>query len=153
MIVVAVGADHAGFTLKERLRVWLGALGHRVLDYGTDSLAPVDYPDYAAPVAEAVATGAAARGVLVCGTGVGMAMAANKIPGIRAAVCHDPEAARLSREHNDANVVALGARIVSGEEAMAIVEVFLKTDFAGGRHSRRVEKLSALERLPNAPAR
>lgn len=154
MSVIALGADHAGFALKEELKLWLTARDHEVLDFGTHSAETVDYPDFAALVAEAVTRGEAARGVLVCGTGIGMVIAANKVPGVRAAVCGDTEAARLSREHNDANILALGAP----ESAFSIGETWLKTDFVGGRHTRRVEKLAALERLAgredrHAPAR
>lgn len=159
MRVIALGADHAGFLLKENLKAWLTARGHRVLDFGTDSAAAVDYPDYAARVAEAVGAGTAERGVLVCGTGIGMAIAANKVAGIRAAPCADRDAARLSREHNDANILTLGARILEGTTATAVLETWLVTDFAGGRHARRVAKLMALERagapaeVPHASAR
>jgi ribose 5-phosphate isomerase B len=146
MRVIALGADHAGFPLKEDLQAWLTARGYRVLDFGTNSAEAVDYPDYAARVAAAVGAGDAARGVLVCGTGIGMAIAANKVPGVRAAACTDTDAARLSREHNDANILTLGARVIGRETARAILEVWLETDFAGGRHARRVEKLKALER-------
>jgi ribose 5-phosphate isomerase B len=147
MTVIALGADHAGFALKEELKLWLTARDHEVLDFGTHSAEVVDYPDFAMVVAEAVTRGTATRGVLVCGTGIGMAIAANKIPGVRAAPCGDAEAARMSREHNDANILALGGRVLVPESAFSIVEVWLKTDFAGGRHTRRVEKLAALERL------
>jgi ribose 5-phosphate isomerase B len=156
MSVIALGADHAGFPLKEEVKAWLRGRGHHVLDYGTDSADSVDYPDFAVRVAEAVVIGSAARGVLVCATGVGMAIAANKVHGVRAAVCVDVDTARLSREHNDTNVIALGARITPIGFAIPILEVWLKTDFAGGRHARRVEKLTALERgegVPHAPAR
>ena len=147
MTVIALGADHAGFALKEELKLWLTARDHEVLDFGTHSAEVVDYPDFAMVVAEAVTRGTATRGVLVCGTGIGMAIAANKIPGVRAALCGDAEAARMSREHNDANILTLGGRVLVPESAFSIVEVCLKTDFAGGRHTRRVEKLAALERL------
>jgi ribose 5-phosphate isomerase B len=158
MTVIALGADHAGFPLKEELKLWLTARGYEVLDFGTNSPDAVDYPDYAVLVAEAVSTGAASRGVLTCGTGIGMAIAANKVPGARAAACSDTESARMSRQHNDANVLTLGARVLPGESALAILETWLKTDFDGGRHSRRIDKLVALERLarnesPHAPAR
>jgi ribose 5-phosphate isomerase B len=159
MTVIAVGADHAGFPLKEDVKVWLETRGHRVLDFGTHSTDAVDYPDYAAPVARAVAAGTAERGVLVCGSGIGMAMAANKIPGVRAAVCHDPRAAALAREHNDANVLALAGRTSSREHAIALLEAWLAATFLAGRHARRVEKLAALERAHagreafDAPAR
>lgn len=159
MTVIALGADHAGFPLKEHLKAWLADRGYPVRDFGTDSGDSVDYPDYAAVVAETVSTGSASRGVLVCGTGIGMAMAANKIPGIRAAVCSDVHAARMSREHNDANVLALGARTTEPPAAIEILRVWLETDFAAGRHVRRLEKLLALDRgsaresTSHAPAR
>jgi ribose 5-phosphate isomerase B len=145
MTVIAIGADHAGYSLKEDLKAWLVGGGHQVLDFGTHSLESVDYPDFAGPVADAVTSGAAARGVLVCGTGMGMAMAANKLDGVRAAVCLDPLMARMSREHNDANVLALGARLTEGRSAVEILQAWLETAFAGGRHVRRVDKLMALE--------
>ncbi len=147
MTVIALGADHAGFGLKEELKLWLTARGHEVLDFGTNSAEVVDYPDYAALVAEAVTRGSAVCGVLVCGTGIGMAIAANKVRGARAAACADAEAARMSREHNDANILTLGARVLPREGAFSIIETWLKTDFVGGRHVRRVEKVAALERL------
>ncbi len=145
MTVVAVGADHAGFRLKEDLKAWLLSRGHRVLDLGTHSEDSVDYPDYAGEVAHAVASGAAERCLLVCGTGTGMAIAATKVPGIRAAACSDPFVARMSREHNDANVLTLGARITGRDAAMEILDVWLATPFAGGRHARRLDKVAALE--------
>ncbi len=145
MTVIAIGADHAGYSLKEDLKAWLVGGGHQVLDFGTHSLESVDYPDFAGPVADAVTSGAAAGGVLVCGTGMGMAMAANKLDGVRAAVCLDPLMARMSREHNDANVLALGSRLTEGRSAVEILQAWLETPFAGGRHVRRVEKLMALE--------
>ncbi|HEX6310713.1 MAG TPA: ribose 5-phosphate isomerase B [Acidimicrobiia bacterium] len=147
MAVIALGADHAGFPLKQALKTWLVTEGHVVLDYGTHATDAVDYPDFAGPVADAVADGSAQRGVLVCGSGVGMAIAANKVAGVRAAVAGEVEAARLGREHNDTNVLALGARVTSPALAREIVTVWLATPFAGGRHARRVEKLAALDRL------
>ena len=146
MAVIALGADHAGFSLKEDLKSWLTARGHRVLDFGTSSGDSVDYPDYAAAVGSAVAKGEAERGVLVCGTGIGMAIAANKVGGVRAVQCSDVDSARISREHNDTNVVTLGARTTAPEAAKGIVEAWLQTAFAGGRHARRVEKVAGLER-------
>jgi ribose 5-phosphate isomerase B len=146
MAVVAVGADHAGFALKETVKGWLVARGVRVHDFGTHSGESVDYPDYAAAVARAVASGVAGRGVLVCGTGIGMAIAANKVAGIRAAQCGDVESARLSREHNDANVLTLGARTTPPGTALAILGAWLETEFHGGRHARRIEKVEGLER-------
>ena len=145
MTVIAIGADHAGYPMKEDLKAWLVGGGHQVLDFGTHSLESVDYPDFAGPVADAVTSGTAARGVLVCGTGMGMAMAANKLDGVRAAVCLDLLMARMSREHNDASVLALGARLTEGRSAVEVLQAWLETPFAGGRHVRRVEKLMALE--------
>jgi ribose 5-phosphate isomerase B len=145
MMAIALGADHAGFRLKEHLKSWLVERGHTVLDLGTHCESPVDYPDYAASVGEAVVGGRADRGVLVCGAGVGMAIGANKVPGVRAAACVEPYTARLSREHNDTNVLALGARITAPEAAARILETWLGTAFAGGRHQRRIGKLAALE--------
>jgi len=142
---ISIGADHAGFLLKERLRQWLAAQGHEVLDQGTDSQQSCDYPDFAARVAEDVAAGKAERGVLVCWTGVGMLIAANKVRGVRAAPAVWPEQVRLSRAHNDANVISFGARFIDPEAAEALLEVFLTTPFEGGRHARRVGKIIALE--------
>src|ERR1700746_993267 len=145
MTVVALGADHAGFPLKEDLKTWLISRGYDVVDLGTQSTESVDYPDFAVGVGGAVIAGKADRGVLVCGTGIGMAMAANKVPGVRAAACVDAYTARMAREHNDANVLALGARILGAEDAIEIVRVWLETAFAGDRHVRRLAKLAALE--------
>ena len=146
MIAIALGADHAGWELKEALKAWLIDHGHQVLDFGTHSPDSVDYPDYAAQVAESVAVAKVERGVLVCGTGIGMTITANKVPGVRAAACSDTYTARMSREHNDANVLALGGRLTSRELAVDILQVWLETEFAGGRHSRRVDKIARLER-------
>jgi ribose 5-phosphate isomerase B len=158
MTAVALGADHAGFPLKEDLKGWLISRGFDVVDLGTQATESVDYPDFAIAVGGAVTAGKADRGVLVCGTGIGMAMAANKVPGARAAACSDAYTARMSREHNDANILALGARITSREAAIEILEVWLNAEFAGGRHARRVEKIVALDQareqeLGNAQAR
>ena len=142
---IALGADHAGRALKDHLGHRLQAQGHAVVDLGTHSSDSTDYPDYAAAVGRAVATGEAERGLLVCGTGVGMAMAANKIAGVRAANCNNLFTARLARGHNDANVLTLGAREVGAEHAEAILETFLATPFDGGRHSRRIEKIASLD--------
>ena len=142
---VALGADHAGVHLKDAVRSLLQSRGVEVQDEGTDGDGSVDYPDYAAAVARAVAEGVADRGILVCGTGLGMAIAANKIDGVRAVPAIDLESARLSREHNDANVLALGARVTTPEIALQIVSTFLDTPFAGGRHQRRLDKIAALE--------
>jgi ribose 5-phosphate isomerase B len=146
MAVVALGADHAGFPLKQHLKEWLASEGHRVLDNGTHSSDSVDYPDFAAAVARVVSAGQAHRGLLVCGTGIGMAIAANKVSGIRAGVCTDVETARLSRQHNDLNVLALAGRSTSPDDAIAIVRTWLETDFEGGRHERRLAKVAGLER-------
>lgn len=152
MTAVAIGADHAGFPLKEFLKAGLVERGIQVLDLGTHSTDAVDYPDYAAAVGAAVAAGDAQRGVLVCGTGIGMAIAANKVAGVRAVQCADVESARISREHNDTNVLALGARTTPPDLARTIVETWLATAFQGGRHARRVEKLARLERGDPGPA-
>ena len=143
---IALGADHAGFHLKETLKAWLIDQGFQIVDYGTHSPDPVDYPDYAAQVAEAVAAQKVDRGVLVCGTGVGMAMAANKVAGVRAALCLDLYTARMSREHNDANVLALGGRLMGPEMALDILRMWLGAEFAEGRHRRRVDKIAEIER-------
>lgn len=145
MALIALGADHAGFALKEHLKCWLAERGHHVVDFGTDSADVVDYPDFAVAVAVAVQAGTAERGLLVCGTGIGMAITANKVPGIRAAVAIDAAMARLSREHNDTNVLALGARTIGLEVATGVVQAWLETPFAGGRHVRRLDKLAALD--------
>jgi len=152
---VALGSDHAGFALKESLKETLRALGAEVNDLGTHDETSVDYVDYARQVAEEVARGAAERGIAICGTGIGMSIAANKVAGVRAALCHEGYSARQSREHNDANVLCLGARVIGKELAVEVVRVFLSSDFAGGRHRRRVEKIVALEGSktgPGAPA-
>jgi ribose 5-phosphate isomerase B len=145
LVRIAIGSDHAGFELKEAIKSYLRQSDARVDDMGPASDAPVDYPDYAAIVARRVASGECDRGILVCGTGIGMAIAANKVRGIRAAPAESLEAARLSRAHNDANVLTLGARITPADLAMALVRVFLDTPFEDGRHQRRVDKISALE--------
>lgn len=142
---IHLGADHAGFELKEHVKTALEALGHEVTDVGTDGEHSVDYPDFAGSVAGAVARGDADFGVLVCGTGLGMAIAANKVPGVRAVQISDPAMARMARLHNDANVITLPGRHISPEQADAILEVFLDTEFEGGRHQRRLDKISALE--------
>ena len=138
---IILGSDHAGFDLKERVKMTLERLGVPYEDVGTHSADAVDYPDFAHRVAEAVEKGRYARGIVVCGTGIGVSMAANRHPGVRAAVAYDEETARLSREHNDANVLALGGRTIEPGLAERILEVWLKTPFAGGRHARRVAKI------------
>ena len=143
---IALGADHAGYELKEALKGWLINHGFHVLDLGTHSTESVDYPDYAALVAESVADQKVERGLLVCGTGIGMAMAANKVPGVRAALCGDLYTARMSREHNDANVLVLAGRLMGADMAADILHAWLETNFAGGRHARRLEKIADIER-------
>src|SRR5438128_10433552 len=144
---IAVGADHAGFPLKQDLGAYLRELGHEVIDLGTSNLDPVDYPDFAEAVGKAVLEGRAERGVLICGSGVGASVAANKIPGIRAAVCHDTYSARQGVEHDDMNVLVLGARIIGIELARELVNHFLAAKYSDEeRHHRRVEKIKALER-------
>ncbi len=139
---IALGADHRGFALKEELNRWLSEHGHVVIDFGPASADRVDYPDYAFKVADAVARHKAERGILMCSTGIGMSIAANKVPGVRAALADSVRLARLSREHNDANVLCLGADIVSAADARRIVGAWLKTEFAGGRHARRLAKIA-----------
>ncbi len=142
---VSIASDHAGFEEKELLKPYLVELGHEVIDRGPDSDDRVDYPDFAELVAKDVAGGEADRGVLVCGTGIGMAIAANKVDGIRAANVTTPEFAALAREHNDANIVTVSGRFVTDETNRAIVKAFLETAFGGGRHEGRVAKIMALE--------
>ena len=143
---IALGADHAGVALKEEVKRVLEGLNLPYRDFGTSSDESVDYPDYAARVAAAVVSGECDRAILVCGSGIGMAIAANKVRGVRAAPVVDLETARLCRAHNDANVLALGARVTPRGRALEIVRTFLDTPFAGGRHQARVEKISVLER-------
>lgn len=139
--VIPIGSDHAGYALKERLVQELRALGYDPLDLGTHSAESTDYPDYAHQVASKVEHHEAERGILLCGSGLGMSYAANRHPGVRAAVAWSPEVARLAREHNDANVLILPARFVSEQEGVDILKTWLQTDFAGGRHARRVAKI------------
>ena len=141
--ICAIASDHAGYSLKEALKGHLAKHDLQVLDLGTDGTESVDYPDFAAAVADAIASGRAGRGVLVCGTGIGISIAANRNPAIRAALCHDATTARLSRQHNDANVLVLGGRLIGEEVAKDCLSVFLSTAYEGGRHDRRVAKLSA----------
>ena len=142
---IALASDHAGYAEKERLKPLLLELGHEVEDLGTVSEESVDYPDYAAKVAEAVAQGRAAQGILVCGSGTGMAISANKVNGVRAAVAWSEETARLARQHNDANVLAIGARTTPPDEIPKIVRAWFATQFDGGRHAERVAKIIQLE--------
>lgn len=142
---IALAADHAGYEEKEKLKSELDSLGVEYTDMGTDSNASVDYPDYARKVAEAVAKGDFERGILLCGSGAGMAIAANKVPGIRSAVAWNEEIARLSREHNNTNVLALAARFTADYEIKNIVKAWLDAEFDAGRHERRVEKITKIE--------
>ncbi len=142
---IAIGSDHAGFALKEQLRVRLEQAGLEVADFGTNSLESTDYPDYAEAVAREVAAGRAGRGILICYTGVGMSIAANKVPGIRAALGVNVEEVQLTRAHNDANVLTLGAKYTAPELAGELVDAFLATPFEGGRHARRVGKITSIE--------
>jgi ribose 5-phosphate isomerase B len=144
---IAMGSDHGALLLKNELRDSLREAGHEVTDFGTNSEESTDYPDYALPVAQSVASGAADRGILVCTTGVGMSIAANKVDGIRAALGYRPEEVRLTRAHNNANVLALGAIFTDAATAKDLVHVFLETPFEGGRHQRRVEKIAKIEDL------
>ena len=143
---VALATDHAGFPLKAPIADWLTAAGHEVADFGVDTdEVPVDYPDYIAPAARAVAAGECERGIVLGGSGTGEQIVANKIHGIRCVEAQDPVVARLGREHNDANMLAMGARIIGREVALACVAAFITGEFQGGRHERRVAKISALE--------
>jgi ribose 5-phosphate isomerase B len=145
---IALGADHAGVVLKERLKKRLDERGIAYTDFGTTLPDSVDYPDFAVAVAREVASGAFDRGVLACGTGIGMAIAANKVAGIRAAPIVDEQSAVLSREHNDVNVIALGARVTEPDAAVHLLDIFLDTPFSGGRHQRRIDKISVLDQAP-----
>jgi ribose 5-phosphate isomerase B len=149
---VAIGCDHAGLELKEKIKQVLAARGLEILDEGTNSPASVDYPDYARKVAEQVAAGRAEKGILVCGSGIGMAIAANKVPGVRAANVSSEAEAQLSREHNDSNVLTLGQRLLDQDHALAIVDKWLSTTFAGGRHQQRIDKIAQIEREERAVA-
>lgn len=145
---IPIASDHAGFELKEKLAAHLAALGYEVENLGTSSEASTDYPDYAHPLAREVSDGEARRGVLLCGTGLGMSYTANRYPHVRAAVAWTPEIAELARRHNDANVLVVPARFVSEESARQILETWLNTPFDGGRHERRVEKIERTEEAP-----
>ncbi len=139
---VAIGADHGGYDLKEVIKKHISILGHEVDDVGCFSLESVDYPAYGKTVCEQVRNGICDAGILICGTGIGMSMVANRYKGIRAALCHDEYTARLSREHNDANVLCFGARVIGNGVAEGMVQVWLETQFAGGRHQRRIDQFS-----------
>ncbi|MDR1832039.1 MAG: ribose 5-phosphate isomerase B [Fusobacteriaceae bacterium] len=142
---IVLGADHAGYPLKERVKAHLTEQGREVLDLGTYSTESVDYPDYAAAVGKAVVANPGDLGILICGTGIGISIAANKIKGVRAALCTDYAMAKLAREHNDANILALGGRTTAEAAALDIVDAFLRTAFAGGRHQMRLDKIRNLE--------
>jgi ribose 5-phosphate isomerase B len=146
---IAVGADHAGFKLKESVRDYLKKKGHEVEDLGTNSTESVDYPDYAAKVARRVAAKQADFGVVMCGTGLGVAIAANKVHGVRAAPCNDTLSAQLARAHNNANVLAMGGRLTDAATAEKILDTWFATSFLGGRHARRVDKITALDSAPS----
>ncbi len=141
---IALGSDHAGFELKEKVKTLLQDLGHEVVDVGCHSTDSVDYPVFGAKVARAVARGEVERGVLICGTGLGMSMVANRFPGVRAALCHELFTTQMARRHNDANVLVLGGRVLGDVLALEMVKVFLETPFEGGRHARRVEMIENL---------
>jgi ribose 5-phosphate isomerase B len=144
--MIAIGSDHAGYDLKAEIIKYLEEKGYEVKDFGTSSNScSVDYPDFGLAVAEAVRNGECEKGIIVCGTGLGISISANKVPGIRAALCTDSFMAKMSREHNDANVLAIGARVVGTGLALDIVETWLKAEFLGGRHKTRVDKISQIE--------
>lgn len=145
---IAIASDHAAFDMKSELAEWLRGLGHDVLDLGTDSTDSVDYPDYGFRLGQCIADGRAEAGVALCGSGIGISIAVNRVPGARCALVSEPVSARLARNHNDANVVALGARLIGIEMAKACVMTFLNAEFDGGRHQRRVDKLTHPERSP-----
>jgi len=142
---IAIGCDHAGFELKEDLRVYLRERGVEVLDLGTPEGAPVDYPEIGMAVAERVSTGAIPRGILICGTGIGMSLVANRFRGVRATLCHDLYTARMSREHNDSNVLVLGGRLLGKGIAREIVGIWLEAEFLGGNHQRRLDQIARLD--------
>jgi ribose 5-phosphate isomerase B len=142
---IALGSDHGGFTLKEEIKSYLEKKGIEFKDFGTNNTDSCDYPDIALPAAKAVASGEFDRGILICGTGIGIGIAANKVQGIRAALCHDTFSARASRQHNNANILTMGERVIGRGLALEIVDVWINTEFSGGRHQRRVDKISQIE--------
>lgn len=142
---VAIGCDHGGYQLKEEIKRYLQDSGTEYKDFGTHSEQSCDYPDYAKLVAGAVAAGECTCGILICGTGIGMSIAANKVPGIRAALCHDCFSAKATREHNDSNILCLGERVIGRGLAMEIVKIWFSTAFTGGRHQKRIEKITEME--------
>jgi ribose 5-phosphate isomerase B len=142
---IAIASDHRGYVVKGKILALIAELGHQAADMGTDSSESVDYPDFGAKVARAVSEGAVDRGILICGTGMGMCITANKFPGVRACTCHDDLTAEMSRRHNDANVLCLSADLLGDRLVNRMVEIWLKTEFEGGRHARRVEKIGQIE--------
>ena len=146
MLKIAIGSDHAGFQLKEAIKKYLKELGYDYEDFGTDSEEPVNYPDFAAEVARVVNKNVCSKGILICGSGIGMSIVANKFPGVRAALYYDVTSAKLSREHNDANILTIGARMVDKKKAKEIVKAWLTTEFAGGRHKKRIDKIKEIEK-------
>jgi ribose 5-phosphate isomerase B len=148
---IAVGSDHRGFEVKRRIVSLLTTLGHQVVDVGPASGESVDYPDFAFEVATAVSSGRVERGILICGTGIGMCIAANKVPGVRAAPCHDSITAEMSRRHNNANILCLSADLLGAELVDRMLRIWLETEFEGGRHARRVEKITRYEAGSGAP--
>lgn len=143
--LIAIGADHAAYQMKEELKLYLKELGYECIDFGTHSTEMVDYPDIVVQVATAVSRGEAPRGIVLCGTGIGSSLVANKVPGIRAALCHDPFSAKYARAHNNANILAMGARVIGMGLARAILQEWLNAPFEGGRHARRLEKIRRIE--------
>ncbi|HEB75551.1 MAG TPA: ribose 5-phosphate isomerase B [Nitrospirae bacterium] len=150
---IAIGCDHAGLQLKEKIKELLLRFGMEILDYGTTDGCSVDYPDYGERVSDAVSSGEVERGILICGTGLGMSIVANKFPGVRATLCHDSFTARMGRLHNDSNILVLGARTTDGDIASEIVRIWIETPFEGERHSRRLEKISIIEARLNEKGR
>ncbi|MGW8180461.1 MAG: ribose 5-phosphate isomerase B, partial [bacterium] len=144
---IALGCDHAGLSLKNHIKDLLGDSKHEVIDFGTDGSSSVDYPDFGRLVSENVSNGEADRGILICGTGIGMSIVANKFPHVRAALCYDVFTARMSRQHNDANILVLGGRITGNELAGEIVREWIRIPFEGGRHGKRLDKIEEIERL------
>ncbi len=143
---IAVACDHGGLELKKTLLKYLSEQGHEIVDFGTNSPDSCDYPDFALPAAEAVAAGQCERGILICSTGIGISIVANKVPGIRCAHCHDTYSAKYTRLHNNANMLAFGQKVIGEGLMLEIVETFLKTEFEGGRHQRRIDKITAIEK-------
>lgn len=143
---IAIGSDHGGYVLKEEIKLWLTEKGYKFEDFGTHSLDSCDYPEVAYKVAKAVAEGHNSKGILICGTGIGVSIAANKVPGIRAALCHDTFSAKASREHNDANILTMGERVIGRGLALEILAAWLGASFMGGRHQRRVDLIGSIEK-------